>query len=129
MGDKSLRKKNQILEAAREVFFKRGYRAVTMKDIVEACGISRGGLYLYFANTKELFEEVLDREYRTLQSVLDAPASKNANPGEILLMYLDEPLHLQKLHVSISKKERTSRVRDLTRVNYWLRDLKQLRLL
>ncbi|EOS52041.1 TetR/AcrR family transcriptional regulator [Lachnospiraceae bacterium MD335] len=90
MGDKSLRKKNQILEAAREVFFKRGYRAVTMKDIVEACGISRGGLYLYFANTKELFEEVLDREYRTLQSVLDAPASKNANPGEILLMYLDE---------------------------------------
>ncbi|MDE7207093.1 MAG: TetR/AcrR family transcriptional regulator, partial [Lachnospiraceae bacterium] len=47
MGDKSLQKKNMIVEAAREVFLKRGYRAVTMKEIVEQFGISRGGLYLY----------------------------------------------------------------------------------
>ena len=46
MGDKSLHKKNYIIEKAREVFQKKGYRAVTMKDIVDACGISRGGLYL-----------------------------------------------------------------------------------
>ena len=90
MGDKSLQKKNLIVEAAREVFFKRGYRAVTMKDIVEACGISRGGLYLYFANTKELFEAVLEQERETHSNVLQSSAAKKANPGEILLMYLDE---------------------------------------
>ncbi len=90
MGDKSLQKKNMIVEAAREVFFKRGYRAVTMKEIVEACGISRGGLYLYFANTKELFEAVLERENQTLSSILELSAAKKSNPGEILLMYLDE---------------------------------------
>ena len=90
MGDKSLQKKNLIVEAAREVFFKRGYRAVTMKDIVEACGISRGGLYLYFANTKELFEAVLEQENETHSNVLQSPVAKKANPGEILLMYLDE---------------------------------------
>lgn len=90
MGDKSLQKKNLIVKTAREVFVKQGYRAVTMKDIVEACGISRGGLYLYFANTKALFEAVLEQEPQTLEAVLQAPAAKNANPGEILLMYLDE---------------------------------------
>ncbi len=90
MGDKSLQKKNMIVEAAREVFLKRGYRAVTMKEIVEACGISRGGLYLYFANTKELFEAVLERENQTLSSILELSAAKKSNPGEILLMYLDE---------------------------------------
>lgn len=90
MGDKSLQKKNLIVETARDVFFKRGYRAVTMKDIVEACGISRGGLYLYFSNTKELFEAVLDQESKTLQSVLESSKAKNASPGEIMLMYLDE---------------------------------------
>lgn len=90
MGDKSLQKKNRIVEAAREVFFKRGYRAVTMKDIVEACGISRGGLYLYFANTKELFEAVLEQENQKVQSIFDSSMAKKANPGEILLMYLDE---------------------------------------
>ena len=38
-----------------------------MKDIVEACGISRGGLYLYFANTKELFEALLEEECAGVQ--------------------------------------------------------------
>lgn len=90
MGDKSLQKKNLIVEAAREVFFKRGYKAVTMKDIVEACGISRGGLYLYFTSTKELFEAVLERDYKSLSTVLDLPRTKKVNPGEIMLMYLNE---------------------------------------
>lgn len=90
MGDKSLQKRNLIVEAARDVFFRRGYKGVTMKDIVEACGISRGGLYLYFSNTKELFEAVLERENKTLTSVLESPAVKEASPGEILLMYLEE---------------------------------------
>lgn len=107
MGDKSLQKRNLIVEAAREVFFKRGYRAVTMKDIVEACGISRGGLYLYFANTKELFEAVLEQENQTREEVLKAPAAKNANPGEILLMYLDE-----------QKKEILKKKADLTVATY-----------
>lgn len=90
MGDKSLQKRNLIVESAREVFFRCGYKGVTMKDIVEACGISRGGLYLYFSNTKELFEAVLEQEEQTLSVVLESSAAKEASPGEILLMYLEE---------------------------------------
>ena len=48
MGEKSLQKKKHILDTARRVFAEKGYKNVTMKDIVEACDISRGGLYLYF---------------------------------------------------------------------------------
>ena len=59
MGEKSLQKKKYILEKAREVFMEKGYKNVTMKDIVDACEISRGGLYLYFPGTRELFLEVL----------------------------------------------------------------------
>jgi len=59
MGEKSLQKKQFILETARNVFMDKGYKEVTMKDIVDACGISRGGLYLYFDSTKEIFLEVL----------------------------------------------------------------------
>ena len=46
MGEKSEQKKAYILEVARKVFMEKGYKNVTMKDIVEACDISRGGLYL-----------------------------------------------------------------------------------
>ena len=59
MGEKSARKKQFIIKKAREVFAQRGYKDVTMKDIVDACQISRGGLYLYFDSTKEIFLEVL----------------------------------------------------------------------
>lgn len=133
MGDKSLRKRDQILEAARDVFFRRGYRAVTMKDVVEACGISRGGLYLYFANTKELFEAVLAEEYQKLQSVLDAPAAKKANPGEVLLMYLDEQkrdILKKKDNLAVAKYEYMFENQlsedDMSVKNYFMQNVKAL---
>ena len=62
MGEKSEQKKKLIVNRARTVFSEKGFKAVTMKDIVDACEISRGGLYLYFSNTAEIFQAVLDTE-------------------------------------------------------------------
>ena len=62
MGEKSVQKKRYIVEKARDVFMEKGFKKVTMKDIVEACDISRGGLYLYFENTSQIFMEVLRME-------------------------------------------------------------------
>ena len=62
MSEKSVQKRNYIIEKAREVFSQKGYLTVTMKDIVEACEISRGGLYLYFDSIKALFLAVLEKE-------------------------------------------------------------------
>lgn len=88
MGNKSVQKKKYIMEKAREVFSKNGYRKVTMKDIVEACDISRGGLYLYFSDTKSLFEAVLEEEEQD-KDILDAIQKEELSPGEALLTYLD----------------------------------------
>ena len=38
MGEKSAHKKQFIVETARQVFVEKGYKDVTMKDIVDACG-------------------------------------------------------------------------------------------
>ena len=62
MGEKSAQKKKYILDTARKVFVEKGYKSVTMKDIVEACGISRGGLYLYFDSTEQILLEILQME-------------------------------------------------------------------
>ena len=62
MGEKSVQKRKYILKKAREVFAEKGFKDVTMKDVVDACDISRGGLYLYFASTQELFLAVLREE-------------------------------------------------------------------
>ena len=90
MSDKSVQKKQYIIEKAREVFVEKGFKEVTMKDIVEACDISRGGLYLYFQNTKELFEDVLKLEQEDTDDVFGQNISEEATPSDILALFLKE---------------------------------------
>lgn len=90
MGEKSLQKKKYILETARKVFMKKGYKNVTMKDIVEACDISRGGLYLYFNSTAEIFREVLHMESEEADDVFSDSIREDATATEILALFLKE---------------------------------------
>lgn len=64
MSDKAAKKKQFILDTAKSVFSKKGYKDVTMKDIVEACDISRGGLYLYFDNTESILLSCINDEQK-----------------------------------------------------------------
>jgi len=90
MGDKSQQKKKYILETARKVFLEKGYKDVTMKDIVDACEISRGGLYLYFSSTREIFLEVLKLESEESDDVFGKNISEDATAAEILALFLKE---------------------------------------
>ncbi len=91
MGEKSVRKKQFILKKAREVFAERGYKDVTMKDIVDACEISRGGLYLYFNSTKEIFLEVLNmKDTSEEEDVFTKAVNENASSSDILALFLQE---------------------------------------
>lgn len=90
MGEKSVRKKQFILKKAREVFAERGYKDVTMKDIVDACQISRGGLYLYFDSTKEIFLEVLNTKDDGEENVFAKALDENATSADLLALFLQE---------------------------------------
>jgi AcrR family transcriptional regulator len=54
-----------LLEAARRVFERDGYRAATVSAIVQAAGLSQGAFYLYFADKKAVFA-ALQEEMATL---------------------------------------------------------------
>lgn len=90
MGEKSAQKRKYILETARKVFAEKGYKRVTMKDIVEACDISRGGLYLYFDSTEELFLEVLRMEREEADDLFSGSISEDATASDILMLFLKE---------------------------------------
>lgn len=90
MGEKSLQKKRFILETARKVFMEKGYKNVTMKDVVEACEISRGGLYLYFGSTAEIFMEVLKMETEEADDVFSDSITEDATAADILTLFLKE---------------------------------------
>ena len=88
MGEKSVQKRRFILETARKVFMEKGFKQVRMKDIVDACEISRGGLYLYFESTKEIFLEVLRMESQETDDTF--AISENASSADILALFLKE---------------------------------------
>lgn len=90
MGEKSVQKRNYIIEKAREVFQEKGYLAVTMKDIVEACDISRGGLYLYFDSVEDVFQAVMRMESEEADDVFGPAISEAASSADILGLFLQE---------------------------------------
>ena len=90
MGEKSEQKREYILKQAKDVFAKKGFRDVTMKDIVEACEISRGGLYLYFGSTEEIFREILQSELEEGGEDITTHLSKDSTMADILMLFLKE---------------------------------------
>lgn len=90
MGEKSIQKRKFILDTARKVFMEKGFKRVTMKDIVEACDISRGGLYLYFDSTQEIFLEVLRMESEETDDVFSDNIKEDATAADILMLFLKE---------------------------------------
>jgi AcrR family transcriptional regulator len=49
----------ELLAAALEQFVERGYAATRLEDVAKRAGVSKGTLYLYFANKEELFKAVV----------------------------------------------------------------------
>ncbi|MGK5697531.1 TetR/AcrR family transcriptional regulator [Streptomyces sp. URMC 128] len=49
------------LQAALELFWRRGYEATSMSDLVEHLGIGRASIYATFGNKHELYLKALDR--------------------------------------------------------------------
>ena len=49
------------LDAALEVFWRKGYEGATLPDLTEAMGINRPSLYAAFGNKESLFRQVLER--------------------------------------------------------------------
>lgn len=53
------------LQAALELFWRRGYEATTMADLVGHLGIGRASIYATFGNKNELYLKALDRYAET----------------------------------------------------------------
>ncbi len=65
-------RKTQILNAAEEVFTKKGFDEARMEDIAEKTGLSKGTLYIYFKSKDGLILAILDRMFQIEFRQLDA---------------------------------------------------------
>lgn len=56
-GDKT---RQEIRDKAYQLFAQKGFKEVTMKDICERTGLSRGGLYRHYDSTEQIFLEIVN---------------------------------------------------------------------
>jgi AcrR family transcriptional regulator len=62
IGDEDSSKRRQILDGARKVFMNLGFDGASMGEIARSAGVSKGTLYVYFADKSRLFEAIVEEE-------------------------------------------------------------------
>src|ERR1700736_3788986 len=62
VGDEDSSKRRQILDGARRVFLDLGFDGASMGEIARSAGVSKGTLYVYFADKHRLFEAIVEEE-------------------------------------------------------------------
>ena len=62
--------REKIIQAAKDLFSRKGYHKTSVRDIVRAVGISAGSVYVHFKNKQDLFEEIATRNVEDLRIML-----------------------------------------------------------
>ncbi|WP_010631080.1 TetR family transcriptional regulator [Sporolactobacillus vineae] len=83
-----IRRRQQILTAAKRVFCRKGFEPATMQDVVEETGMSRGGVYQYFSSTDQMMRALLEQNADEFSHHLDASLSAQAHIWDIFQDYL-----------------------------------------
>lgn len=75
--EETLATRNQLLDAAEEVFYTKGYAQTTLMDVANHCGMTRGAIYWHFKNKVDLFEAMVERVRTPLDALAEEPADDN----------------------------------------------------
>ncbi len=94
-------RKNQIINAAEDVFTQKGFDEARMDDIATETGLSKGTLYLYFKSKDDLIIAILDRmfqrEFRQLENLPQDGLSATDEIWKITDLLTQEILGLLRL--------------------------------
>jgi AcrR family transcriptional regulator len=91
VATKRKRRREAIINAAREVFFESGYTAASMSSIAARLGGSKGTLYNYFGNKEELFEALV-RDFCARWADRMRGATLEGSPAESLTVFAEQYL-------------------------------------
>ena len=90
--DVSEERKDQILDAASEIFAEKGIHEARMDDIVAKSGLSKGTLYWYFKGKDDILLGIFDRMFRREFEVIDKLVDEDGTASERLMIYMEAGL-------------------------------------
>ena len=81
-------KKEQILEAAKDVLLKKGIFKTRVEDITTYLGIAKGSFYTYFKSKDQLLEEIIDRVYEIRETELEELLKSDSDYREQIKIFI-----------------------------------------
>jgi len=82
-------RKEEILTAAREVFFEKGFYSSTMEEIAHRAGFSKGAIYFYFKSKEEILIHINCNLMDTFQETLNNLISQEHSLEQVTETLLD----------------------------------------
>lgn len=70
-------KKDQVIEAARELFHQFGFKKVSMDEIAAKAGVTKKTIYMYFSSKEELLKYFIQEEILNMEKLVEDIEAKN----------------------------------------------------
>jgi AcrR family transcriptional regulator len=70
MPTKSERTQQRIIDAANQLFYRKGYNRTSFTDVVDEAGVPRGNIYYYFKTKDEMLKAVIEHRLETTTIML-----------------------------------------------------------
>ncbi len=80
-------KKGLILNKAKELIGKLGFKKTTMEDIASAIGMGKASIYYYFDSKEDILREIIETEGKKLREMVESEVKKGKNAKEKLRLY------------------------------------------
>ena len=69
--------KDKIVEAARKLFYKYGFKKVSMDEIANEAGVTKRTIYMYFKSKEDLLKYFIQEEIENMKEIVEEVEKKN----------------------------------------------------
>jgi AcrR family transcriptional regulator len=80
--------RDQIIEAADQLFYQRGFEHTSFSDIADAVRISRGNFYHHFKSKDEILDAVIDLRLANTRQMLERWEIEGDNPADRIRRFI-----------------------------------------
>lgn len=82
-----------VIDAAVEVFYAKGYSAASVQDVADLVGVLKGSLYHYISSKEDLLFRIFEGSHKQAMQLMDDVSKRDLPPKQRLETYLNELVH------------------------------------
>jgi AcrR family transcriptional regulator len=82
-------REQEVLEAAIDLFFRKGYASASIQDVADQVGVLKGSLYYYIDSKEDLLFRIFQESHRQASEIVAEARALEASPLDRLRFYLE----------------------------------------